>query len=104
MKKNGYMERSADLAGASDVKLGLWLKVRSFESGDSAEVQVSSDGSNYTVLQTLTPADSDNQYHFYEFDLSSFNMTADFRVRIESYANNRKDYLYIDDVEFIGIP
>jgi len=104
LRRNGsWMERSANLAGTSSVHLTFWAKVRSFESSDTANVWVSEDGNTYFLVHIFTSADSDNSYHAYDLDLSGFNMTSDFRVVLESAVSSRKDYLYVDDIDFVGI-
>jgi len=100
---NSWMERSANLAGTSSVHLTFWAKVRSFESSDTANVWVSEDGVTYFLVHVFTSADSDNTYHPYDLDLSGFNMNSDFRVVFESAMSSRSDYLYVDDIDIVGI-
>ncbi|MHC4931571.1 MAG: PKD domain-containing protein [Planctomycetota bacterium] len=102
-RSTGYLERFVDLSGTRSVKLRLWAKVRSFETTDRAYLMVSPDGKIYTTLATFDPSDSDNTYHYYEFDLSAMDMTDDFRVAVQAAMNSKRDYLYLDDIEFFGI-
>ncbi|NOG53262.1 MAG: S8 family serine peptidase [Planctomycetes bacterium] len=101
---SGYMERVVDLAGATDARLTFWAKVRSWESSDRAYVWVSEDGVNYSLVYTFTNSVSDNQYHYYDLDLSGYNMTSDFSVVFEAGMNSKKDYWYLDDIDIIGVP
>ena len=103
-RNTGDMERIVDLAGATNVHLQFWSKVKSFEGSDQAVVWVSSDGFNFTPVAVFTAADSDNIYHGWDVDLSGFAMTSNFRIVFESEMSSRKDYWYLDDIEIIGVP
>jgi len=101
-QRSSQLERTVDLAGASDVYLRFQARVASWEWLDKAYVKVSSDGINYTTLKTFTTADSDSQYHFYEFLLPG-SMTADYRILFESGMSSSSDYLFFDDIEIHGV-
>lgn len=103
-RNTGYLVRSADLAGATSVKLTFWAKVYSFERSDELDVLVSSNGSNYSTVMTFDRYDSDNQYHYYEIDLSGFQMTSDFRIAFDANMNSTGDRFYVDDIDIIGVP
>ncbi len=103
-RSTGYMERRADLAGASSVHLTFWAKVNSFEGGDSAAVWFSPDGVNYTNVLTLNSAVSDNQYHYYDLNLSGFTMTSNARVAFDANMSATSDYLWVDDIDIVGVP
>ncbi len=103
-RSNGYLERTVDLSGASSVHLTFWAKVKSFEGSDEALVLVSPDGVNYSTVAVFTSADSDNTYHFYDLDLTGFPMSGDFRIAFDGEMNSPKDYLFLDDIEIIGVP
>jgi hypothetical protein len=46
--------------------------------------------------------DSDNLYHFYDYDLSSYTMSNQFRIEFRTGATNaNNDYLYVDDVRIV---
>jgi hypothetical protein len=96
------MERVVNLAGATQVHLTFWAKVRSFEGADTAVVYVSSDGNNYTEVKRFTSADSDNEYHPCDIDLSGFTMTSDLRILFDADMDSKKDSLFIDDIEISG--
>ncbi len=100
-RSTGYFERSVDLSGQGGVHLRFWSKVRSFENSDQANVRVSSDGSNWTVVKTFTSADSDNTYHPYDIDLSSVTMSSRFYVAFDAEMSSRGDYWFVDDVELV---
>ncbi|MEE8104605.1 MAG: PKD domain-containing protein [Planctomycetota bacterium] len=100
----GFMERTVDLAGATDVKLRFWAKLSSFENGDEAEVRVSPDGTNWTVVHTFVNGDDDNTYRAYEIDLGGFAMTAGFRIAFDANMNKANDRWFLDDIELLGTP
>ena len=98
-RDTGYVERSVDLSGTSNVTLRFYAKISSFEGAAEALVRVSPDGVTYTTVRTFTAADSDNTYRAYEIDLSGFAMTSDFRIVIDAEMDSRKDQIYLDDIE-----
>jgi len=100
----GYLSRSVDLGGRSSVTLSFYAKVKSFEKKDKAWVKVSDDGVTYTTVKTFVNGDDDNRYHRIEIDLSGFTMSDSFEIVFEAGMNSSKDYLYIDDIEFTGVP
>ena len=59
------------------------------------------DGVNFVTVLTINPGDDDNLYHFHDIDLSSFAMTADFRVELRS--DMKRGKLWADDIEVIGV-
>jgi hypothetical protein len=65
------------------VRLRFWAKIDSFENSDIAEVKVSPDGQSFTTVKIYTASGSDNQYHFYEIDLSGFPMTSGFVIMFD---------------------
>ena len=77
--------------------------MKSFENSDKAYVKVSSDGVNYTTVMTFTAADSDDTYHFYDIDLSNFEMTSGFHIVFDAEMSGRGDRWYLDDIEIVGI-
>ncbi len=102
-RSNGYLERAVDLSGASSVHLTFWAKVKSFEGSDEALVLVSPDGVNFSTVTVFTSADSDNTYPFYDLDLTGFPMSGDFRIAFDAEMNSNKDYLFLDDIEIVGV-
>ncbi len=100
---NGYLERVVNLEGASSVHLTFWAKVRSFESNDTAEVWVSSNGSEYTRVHVITSAVSNNAYLAYDIDLSGFDMTSNFHIVFDAEMDSSKDLFFVDDIDIIGV-
>ncbi len=93
--------RTVDLTGVMGARLQLWIKTASFRAGDQASVRVAPDGVNFVTVLTINPGDDDNLYHFHDIDLSSFAMTADFRVELRS--DMKRGKLWADDIEVVGV-
>ncbi len=68
---SGSAKRAVDLSSADKPHLKFWAKPSAFGPSDQAYLRVSSDGTNWTTLQTWTSASSPN-YTFYDKDLSSY--------------------------------
>ncbi len=100
-RDTGYAERSVDLSSYPNARLEFWAKINGFEVLDRAYVRVSSDHTNWTTIKTFTFADSDNQYHFYSFNLSGYNPSGEFWIAFDAGMNNRRDYFYIDDINVV---
>ena len=98
----GYVERSVDLSGRSDLRLQFWAKLVGVEDPEYAEALVSSDYVNWTVVQTWTSADSGLGYRFVDIDLSGHSMTSQFWIAFNSGFGQGNDFLYVDDLAFTG--
>lgn len=96
-RSTGYIERSLNLSGQTDVRLQFWAKVNSFEGQDSDSLLVGPTGSLSTA-KTWTAADSDNIYHAYDIDLSTYSMASSFSVAYDASMNATTDYFYVDDI------
>ena len=89
----GIAKRSVDLSETMMANLQFWAKVTSFEGQDRATCRVSSDNITWTTVYTWTSAQSDNTYHFYTIDLSSYDLTSQFwMVFVYSRINHRNVY------------
>ena len=97
----GWASRDVNLSGRTGVHLQFWAKVSGFSSGDTAVVQVSLDGGDYTTVKTWTVSDSDGVYRFYDIDLSGFTMTSQFHVAFASNISGIKPALFVDDIEIV---
>ena len=101
-RSTGYAQREVNLAGVSNVSLIFWAKLNSFESGDTAAVQISTDGgSTFTTIRTFVNGEDDNTYRRYEIPVAS--VSSQTVVRFDANMDNRRDYFYVDDVELIGV-
>ncbi|MBI2924815.1 MAG: SBBP repeat-containing protein [Verrucomicrobia bacterium] len=102
-KNTGSLRRSASVAGAATVRLGFWAKVNSFEGNDKAYVRAKKSTSvSYTTVFTFTPALSDNQYHYYEFDLTGFLPASQLDIEFDAEMNATNDNWYLDDIRLVG--
>ena len=99
MTKTGVASRTADLTGQSNLTLSFWWKADSIEAGDYGTIEIY-DGTGWRTLLTIQDGDDDNVYHYAEFDLSGYEMNADFEIRISSFGN-ANDWLYLDDLTIL---
>jgi hypothetical protein len=90
--------RSVDLSDAFMATLQFWAKVDNFEGWDAAYCRVSSDNITWNTVYTWTRANSDNTYHFYSIDLSSYELTSRFWISFEAGMNSTGDYFYVDNL------
>ena len=95
------LARTVDLTGVMGARLQLWIKTASFRGSDQASVRVAPDGVNFVTVLSISTGDDDTLYHFHDIDLSSFAMTADFRVELRS--DMKRGKLWADDIEVIGV-
>lgn len=94
----GYFERTAAIPpGASTLRLGLWVKVDSFEGSDQALLLAKTTGS-FATLATFTPAQSDSRYHFYEFDLTGLLPASQVTLALDAAMNASNDNWFVDDL------
>jgi hypothetical protein len=89
-----FVYRSADLTGQENVHLRFWSRLR-LEGSDRAFVVASFAGNGWQSVMEFTPAEGDGVYHFYDIDLSGFEMSDNFVVGFFSQI----DSWHIDDVE-----
>jgi hypothetical protein len=99
----GYLQRTINLPpGSTSVQLGFWAKVDSFESGDQAVVLAKSTGASFTTIASLNSAQSDNKYHYYELDLTSFLPATQIQIAFDAAMNANNDNWYLDDIRLTG--
>ena len=99
----GLVSRSVDLSHQVDIHLRFWAKFNSLETWDTAICQVSSDGVNWSTVYTWDNSYSDNIYHFYDIDLSSYEMTSRFWIRFDSNMSSTGDYFYVDKLDIVWL-
>src|SRR5262249_40583431 len=102
-QKTGYLQRQVNLAGAQNVHLTFWAKIRSFEGSDKALVKVSPDGVTFTTVKLFTPADSNDTYRLYDVDLAGFAMTATFTIAFDAEMSSTTDYWFIDNIQVMEV-
>jgi hypothetical protein len=95
---DAWIDRQLDLSGYDNARLGLYVKVRGLENDDVAQLLIKSNNSDWTTLQRFTASDSDNTYHYYEFDLTPYGLTTQFSIGLEADMRGRQDILYVDDI------
>ncbi len=100
---SGYVKRAVDLSSYSSASLQFWAKARSFETDEEARCLVSSNGVDWTIVETWTSADDDDAYHFYEIDLSSYTLSSEFCIAFQADMSGTGDELYIDDLKVVSV-
>jgi hypothetical protein len=99
-RASGYADRAVDLSGCSNVHLQFWAKANSFETGEYAICSVY-DGIAWDVIKTWVDGDDDNIYHYFDIDISGYNMSSQFYIAFDAEMGQTDDYLYIDDIQFV---
>ena len=97
------VQRPVDLSHQIDIHLRFWAKVSSFEPGDQATCEVSSDGINWNTVYTFTEVLDDSVYRYYDLDLSSYSMTEEFWISFNTYMNGSGDYFYVDKLDIVWL-
>lgn len=87
----------------SSASLRFWAKARSFEGGDEANLLVSSNGLDWTVVKTWVNGDDDNIYYYYDIDLSAYLPSGEFWVAFQADMSGTGDQLYVDDLKVISV-
>lgn len=100
LSNTGVAGRTVDMTIVTNAHLKFWWKARSFETGETATVEIY-DGSWHTVLN-VGLIQSDDTYHFADINLSNYNMVSDFQIRAASHMGGIGDYFYVDDIEIAG--
>jgi hypothetical protein len=101
---DGYAQRAINLSTFTGDGPYLYFWARTWLwYGDSLDIKVSTDGSNWDVLETLDVQDGDDQYHQYWYDLTDYGhpslLYVAFEMDASSYwADNCR--FRIDNVEF----
>ena len=99
----GHVSRSVDLSKQVSARLRFRAKVNSFEFGETATCDVSSNGVDWTTAYTWTDADSDNAYHYYDVDLTSYSFTSQFRIAFNAHMSGTNDYFYVDKLDIAWV-
>jgi len=102
-RNTGYVKRAVDLSGQSSARLQFQAKVSSFEGSEEAYCKVSSNGNDWTTVKTWAYGDDDDAYHYHEIDLAPYALSSQFWIAFEANMQQANDYLYIDDIEVVGI-
>jgi hypothetical protein len=99
---DGYAQREVNLGGTSGngPYLSFWARVDNVESDNFIYIKVSTNGVDWTTLDTFSDDESDRQYHEYRYNLSSFGRPSSLYVAFEMDGNHNSDTINIDDIEF----
>jgi hypothetical protein len=105
-RNTGYLQRAVNVAGATSLQLSFRSKVHSFDGSDRADVRVSTYGVNFTTVWSFTSANSDNLYHYYPLDLTSFlsGGASQVYVAFDAGMSATDDNWYLDDIRLTGMP
>ncbi len=98
LRRRDSITRVANTSGLQTVNLSFGVKASSWESGDGAQIQVSTDGQTWSTLLSMGNGDDDNQYHDYSFDVSGYAAGGALWMRFVSTSSATSDYLYVDNV------
>jgi hypothetical protein len=99
----GTITRALNLSGVAGPRLVFWWKGTSFEGAENAVAQVSTNGSTWTTVATLTAAQANGVYQQVDADLSALApYSANFRVRFKAQMGGTDDQLYVDDIAVRG--
>ena len=98
----GVATREVDLSGKSGVQAQFWAKADSFETGETATFEISTDDSSYTVLHTWVEGDDDNVYHFHDIAIPNPFISSTTFIRYQANMTQAGDRFYIDDITIIA--
>jgi Flp pilus assembly pilin Flp len=95
----GYVERVVDLSSAISARLRFRAKANSFDAGEEAYCLISDNDVDWTTVHTWVNGDDDNEYHFFDIDLSGYNLTNEFWIAFSANMGQTTDYFYVDNLE-----
>lgn len=99
---DGYAQRAVDLSGSTGTGpyLYFWARLDDMEDGNTVEVRVSTDGSDWDTLEIFDHNDDDAQYHQHWYDLSIYGRPSTLYVSFKMNGDHSSDTLYVDNVQF----
>jgi hypothetical protein len=100
---DGYVTRPVDLSGSSAAHLKFWAVVDAFEDNDYSYCLVSSDNVTWNTVYTWGNTNDDSTYHYYDIDLSGYDLTGQFWIAFSAGMNSADDYFYVDDVSIDAV-
>ncbi|MFC1962161.1 hypothetical protein ACFLWN_03860 [Chloroflexota bacterium] len=98
LSSTGYVKRSVDIQGPG-ASLQFWAKAWGWDAGEGAELLISPNGSDWTVVYTWVNGDDDDIYRFYDIDLSPYTLTSEFWIAFDSNASSTNEYFWVDDLK-----
>jgi hypothetical protein len=90
--------RAVNLSGLASARLVFDWKANSFESGETATVDIY-DGTSWITVLTITDTQDDNIYHHADISLAGYTLGSSFQVRVRSLMGDSTDLFYIDDLK-----
>ncbi len=103
LRANGTITRPFSLSGYSSATLTFWAKASSWENGDGAAVQVSTNGSNWTnVLTFVNGFDNNSSYQQQQVNLNAYAGQGTVYLRFQGQMSSSADYFYIDSIDVSG--
>jgi hypothetical protein len=99
---SALVSRPVDLSNQVGVHLRFWAKVESFEWGDTALCQISTDGEEWITLQTFDIW-TGTEYQLFDIDISSYEMTDTFWIRFDAEMSSSSDYFYVDKLDLVWL-
>jgi subtilase family protein len=102
VRSNAAMSRRFSLAGLADASLTFWAKASSWESGDGAAVQVSTNGSSWTTVASFSNGFDTNVYQQRQVDLGAWAGAGMAYLRILGQMSASTDYFYVDSISISG--
>lgn len=97
----GHADRAVDLSGLGNVRLQFWARAGEFESGETAAVSVSPDGSTWFTVRTWIDGEDDNVYRFEDIDLSGYAMSSEFWIAFHASMSDTSDMFWADDIKVV---
>ncbi|MEQ1645436.1 MAG: hypothetical protein ABL959_18445, partial [Pyrinomonadaceae bacterium] len=92
-----YIQRTANLSGASAATLALDFRNGGLDGGETATVEISSDGTTFVVLDTFDQNDA-NTYTTFTYDISAY-ISSTTTVRLSASASlENNDFAYFDNI------
>jgi hypothetical protein len=95
---SGVAERVVNLSGVTDANLSFNWKADSFESGETAVVEIYN-GTSWITVMTISDGQDDNIYHHASINLAGYTLGSSFKVRFRSLMVNANDFLYVGDLK-----
>jgi len=100
---DGYVDRAVDLSSLPIARLQFWAKARSFDNAsERAYCHISPNDVDWTTVHTWVNGDDDNVYHFFDIDLSPYELSSEFWIAFEADMSGAWDYFYVDDLKIKG--
>ena len=98
--KGADVKRSTNLSGRTLMRLQLRAKVTSLTGQRQGFTEVSSDGTNWSIVHTWTSQDPNGVYQLVDVDLTPYTMSSQFWARFRVDGGGGNQVLHVDNVTF----